>query len=166
MTKFVLIRAHMRETHRRLRLAEEEEDEQWELEQMQSTFLKATVDEERRERCRVKKRRRTGEKRMDDIPLLEFIRQVVDLTMKKHAAERNKVITSQKEASALLTPGTLAQVRYDSGRHLVRMTATKGVCRECKKRSNFRCTRCDVALHPDECFYNFHVPVEEREVPV
>jgi len=66
-----------------------------------------------------------------------------------------------------LTPGeklgaaALLHVRYDSGRHLPQKTAIKGICKECKTRSFYRCIFCKVALHP-ECFIPFHVPEEER----
>lgn len=153
----------MKEKSRLVKVVEQEENAQWEQEMLDSSYLKATVDEERRVRERAAKRRRVEERKQEEIPLVEFIRQVVDLTFKKHASEPKKVVTSQSEATAMLTSTTLAVVRYDSGRHLVRITERRGVCKECNGRTFYRCCRCDVALHPDSCFYNFHVPEGERE---
>ncbi len=129
-----------------------------------SSFLKSSIDKKRKEREQEKKRWRSGEKKKEDIPLLEFTRQVVDMTILKHS-EGSKVITSQEAASAMLTTGTLEEVRYDSGRHLIIPTEIRGVCKHCKdkmgkeKRTVYRCERCNVALHAD-CFAPFHTPEE------
>ena len=122
---------------------------------------------------RGKKRKRHEEekekKRMaKEISLLEFTRQVVELTFQKHG-EPDEVIIPQREASARLTPGALEAVRYDSGRHLIILTTITGVCKHCRKRSRYRCDRCQVALHA-ECFFRFHVQegeeIVKEEVPV
>jgi hypothetical protein len=145
---------------------EVEEDAAWERQMLDSTVFKPTIDQEKKERERVKKRNWTEQKKKEDIPLLEFTRQVVDLTVQNHS--ETTAIVSQKQATARLTPGTLAEVRYDSGRHLIKLTTTTGVCKEYRettgnqKRTLYRCDRCDVALHPN-CFFNFHVPVEDRK---
>jgi hypothetical protein len=123
----------------------------------------STIDEERKVRLKEKRHKRTEERKLEDISLVEFTRQVVEPTFSKHAAFEKELIISQKEANTKLTTIALAEVRYDSGRHLSRKRAVKGVCKECSRRTNFRCICCDVALHPDECFYLFHVPEEERE---
>jgi len=151
-----LFRAHFKELHQKKRELERVKDAEWEEEMINSNYLKATVDEERRERDREKRRSRAEEKKLDDIPLLEFTRQVVEMTFIKFS--RGECV--QREAR--MTSATLAEVRYDSGRHLVRMTKRRGVCKECKNRTTYRCIRCDVALHPDECFYLYHVPVADR----
>jgi hypothetical protein len=123
--------------------------------------FKAARDDELREQERARRRRRTNEKKLEEILLLEFTRQVVELTIKKHSATFHAVIP-QREVTPHLTSGSMLNVRYDNGRHLIKKTAIKGVCQECKKRSNFRCDRCQVALHP-ECFFNYHVSEEEKE---
>lgn len=168
-----LYRAHWRERSRLVQEQEKVEEAEWEREMLDSSFLKATIDQNRRERQRERRKKRAEEKKVHDIPLLDFTRQVVDLTMKKHAAEANKVIGPQSEASVPavnliasnkpLFRSTLEVVRYDNGRHLVRKTSIKGVCQQCHKRSLYRCIRCQVALHPEECFYRFHVPEGEWE---
>ena len=108
-----------------------------------------------------KKRKRREVTMAEEISLLEFTRQVVEVTFQKHA-EANDLIIPQREASAMLTAGALADIRYDSGRHLIRRSVIKGVCKQCKKRSQYRCYRCNVALHAD-CFFKFHVQEEEGE---
>ena len=106
--------------------------------------------------------RRNEEKKKEEIPLLDFMRLVVEMTVMKHAGNKEAVV-SQKEASSTLAPGTLKEVKFDCGDHLIILTSTKGVCKFCKeqngeeKRTKFRCARCNVALHA-ECFYRFHMP--------
>ncbi len=111
----------------------------------------------------MRRRRRTEERKLDEISLLEFTRQVVDNIVKKHSTP--SVSTSQRAASA---PGALEDVRYDSSRHLPKMISTAGVCKHCRevkkieKRTKFFCGHCEVALHA-ECFFDFHVPEDERD---
>jgi hypothetical protein len=67
-----LYRAHMAE---KFRLEEEAEA---------NAQMQASVSE-RKEMEKMRKRRRTAERRRGEIPLLEFIRQVVDMLFKKHS---------------------------------------------------------------------------------
>jgi hypothetical protein len=134
-----LYRAHMAERHRLLSEVEVDDSSQ-----------------SKKERDMEKKRRRTEEKKKEEIPLLEFTRQVVDLTFKNHSEPHTSV-----SQHAMLLPATLDQIRYDGFKHYVKMSTTRGVCKLCKQRSKYRCTRCDVALHPEACFFKFHVPEEE-----
>ena len=142
-----------------IRHEEEKEDAKWEEEIRRNNILKHTVDEERKKRIKEKRKWRAEKKKLDSISLLEFIRQVVDLIFKKHTDERNVPATSD----ILLTPATLTEVRYDSGQHLIKMTGRRGVCKECKQRTTFRCVRSNVALHANHCFYNFHTMEEDRD---
>jgi hypothetical protein len=119
------------------------------------------MDDERREQSRARKRRRTDEKKLEEISLLDFTRQVVELTVKKHS-ETYEVAIPQRDVGSSLTSSSLQDVRHDQGRHLIKFTDLRGVCKHCKKRTQFRCDRCNVALHP-ECFYNFHMPEEMQE---
>ena len=157
-----LYRAHHQKQYTLQLEAEEEEDAMWEEDMLNGSFLKATVDEKRRERKQEKKRRRAEVKKLIEMPLLEFTRQVVDMLFVTHTDKEKQGVSM---ATGRLAQPTLGQVRYDTGRHLIRMTKRRGVCKECHKRTTFRCIRCNVALHPDECFYKFHVPEEEREEP-
>jgi hypothetical protein len=169
-----LYRAHMRSRHLLTQEKEKEDDEKWENTMKEEKYTKIVIDNQRKEREKEKKRKRLEEKKTGDISLLEFTRQVVVLTVKKHGEDKDTAIVPQCEASAMLspvrvqlTPGgklsgpVLQDVRYDSGRHLPKKTSIHGVCKECKKRSMFRCIRCKVALHA-ECFYSFHTPEHEQ----
>ena len=162
-----LYRAHMRERTRLALMEKEAQDIVWEREMMDQEGTKATkasIDKEKKDREQSRKKWRSEEKKKEEISLLEFTRQVVELTIQKHGAEKDRAINSQKEASAMLSPGALKDVRYDSGRHLPRLTNIKGVCKNCKeqtgqeKRTLFRCDRCKVALHA-ECFLGFHTSI-------
>jgi hypothetical protein len=157
-----LYRAHMAEQHRKAIMEEKMQDEEFEKEMAEGDYTKVTIDRRRKEREKQSKQRRAEEKKAEKIPLLEFTRQVVEMTIQKHAVAYSADIVSQKEATAKLTPGALEEVRFDSGRHLIKLTDITGVCKHCKKRSKFRCERCGVALHA-ECFFNFHVSEEEQE---
>ena len=106
------------------------------------------------------KKRRQAERKRSEIPLLEFTRQVVDSLFRKHS-DPHKTIVPQNEA--ILTDPSLSEVRFDSGRHLVTGSKVKGVCKQCKARSKYRCLRCKVALHPEHCFYKFHTQENEWE---
>jgi hypothetical protein len=141
-----LYRAHMAERHRLLRVAEAVE-----AEPEDRNKNKKVLEMER-------KRRRTGERRIEEISLLEFTRQVVDMIFKKHSDPN---VLPQQENSIMLRPATLAEVRFDSGRHLVRLTTKKGVCKQCNGRSTYRCVHCNVALHPEHCFFKFHTPEDQ-----
>jgi hypothetical protein len=149
-----LYRAHQKEENRLVQEAEERRDAIREARMLADGHSRAEVDKDKKGREKEKKRRRTEEKKTSEIPLLEFTRQVVEVTFKKHSDNADNHIP-QRQAAARLTPAALATIRYDGGRHLVKLTTTAGVCQECKKRSRFRCDRCGVALHA-ECFFSFH----------
>jgi hypothetical protein len=171
-----LYRAHHKHKAELAQKKEREDDQEWEKKVLENKYPKSIVDKQRKEREVENKRRRGEEKKLAEIPLLNFIREVVMLTVKKHSTTNRGAITSQSEASATLGPiaagqlttggkltaAVLEGVRYDSGDHLPRKSKVRGVCKECSKRTIFRCIRCKVALHP-ECFYVFHVPEHLRE---
>ena len=75
----------------------------------------------------------------------------MDLLFKNHT--KKNVATF---GDALLAKATLAEVRFDDDQHLVKITDKRAVCKMCKQRTTFRCMQCNVALHPSNCFYNFH----------
>jgi hypothetical protein len=125
-----------------------------------SMVFGTTISQRRKEREKEKKRRRDDQKKRENISLLEFTRQVVEMTFRKHG-ETEKVIP-QKEATAMLGPGVKEVVRYDSGRHLIKFTTVMGVCQECRNRTPFRCDRCCIALHPKKCFFNYYVQEDEK----
>lgn len=99
-----------------------------------------------------KRKRRVEEKKTEEVPLLDFTRLVVEMLFKTFTDPSR----AEPQRTSMLRVATLAAVRHDNGRHLVRLTEARGVCKQCHNRTRFRCTRCDVALHPEECFYLFH----------
>lgn len=171
-----LYRANMKERSRITQLEEleedkkrekkeEEEDEQWRLEQEEEQVRgdkvaqrekeKQTAMEremKRVERETERKKKRHEEKKLEEIPLLEFTREVVEATVKHHG---DSEVSFQRLASSRLSSSGLSAIRYDTGRHLIILTDITGVCKNCNKRSKFRCTRCEVALHA-ECFLGYH----------
>ncbi|XP_030759385.1 piggyBac transposable element-derived protein 3-like [Sitophilus oryzae] len=46
--------------------------------------------------------------------------------------------------------------RYDGRGHLVVYSENQRRCALCHKRAKFLCDKCQVALHPKECFFNYH----------
>jgi hypothetical protein len=157
-----LYRAHMKQRHRLVMESEQQKHQEQmaeEQEQEQHAFKPAS-DAEKKEQEKERKRRRTAEKKLEEMPLLEFTRQVVELIMKNHSETSD--IPFQRDVAPSFSSASLEQIRFDNGRHLIKFTKLRGVCRECKKRTQFRCHRCNVALHP-ECFMSFHVPEDGQE---
>ena len=113
-----------------------------------------------RRRRTVRRRRRTAERKFEEISLLDFTRQVVEMIIQKHSDTFGTPI-HQREVVPSVSKAARQEVRLHPGSHLIKMTDLRGVCQECKKRSQFRCDRCDVALHP-ECFYSYHKPEEKQ----
>ena len=79
------------------------------------------------------------------------------------------ILTLHKEPR--MHPGPLPSLnggmRFDRQDHLIFKSGVKGVCQQCKilgcgkktnneKRTNYRCQKCDKALHPDNCFLAYH----------
>ena len=100
------------------------------------------------------------------MPYIDFVREVCVSILSNHREER-------------LHPGHLPTLRvnadekrFDRMDHLIIKSKVKGVCQECKiqgcgkrnkneKRTNYRCQKCDVAVHPD-CFKNYHTDSGEQ----
>ena len=112
------------------------------------------MEQQREARAEVRKAAEKERKKLEDMPLLEFIRQAVELMVVIHSQTFSNP-PWQTQAQARLAPLNLQAVRFDKGRHLIFKSEVKGVCKACKKRTVYRCERCEVALHPD-CFYGFH----------
>lgn len=148
----------MKERHRLLKLQEEMDDTSWEKQMEESGHSRRLIDMESKERDKARKRRRMEEKKKEELPLLEFIRQVVELTMKEYSRDQDDTTRRMVTIRASLTATALDVVRYDGGAHLIKLSDIVGVCKHCKKRSRFRCVCCKVALHA-ECFFDFHTTV-------
>jgi hypothetical protein len=106
-----------------------------------------------------------GRKSRDTVPLVHyFFVFFLPEPITKRGIELSIWLSSRKMPTGSNSGSTIDEerkVRLKEKRH--KRTRVKGVCKECSRRTNFRCICCDVALHPDECFYLFHVPEEERE---
>jgi Transposase IS4 len=133
---------------------EEDEDEEGEDKEEEKPATPAEKKERKKQLEKEMKKRRIAERNLEQMPLLEFIRQVVELTIKRHSQSD---APPQQSVPPSLSSSGLEAIRYDNGKHLVRLTKLRGVCKLCHKRTQYRCERCAVALHPEQCFYKFHV---------
>ncbi len=52
-------------------------------------------------------------------------------------------------------PSVIDDVRYDGLHHYPRSVQTEKLCRECRGKSKFVCTKCEVGVHP-KCFEAYH----------
>lgn len=53
--------------------------------------------------------------------------------------------------------GTIREpVRYDERNHIVDYCPTDRRCATCGKKANFICMKCNVGLHPKNCFLDYH----------
>lgn len=157
-----LFRRIMRLRHLKIIEEEERQDLQWE-EAMNARDISMppmnrwTKDAMRKEREEEKKKRRKEEKKVEEIPLLAFTRECVEVILNKHSDLHN-VTRHQCERAARPSANTQASLRFDHTRphFVIKSEVSYGVCQHCKKRSGYRCEVCQVALHPD-CFRAYHV---------
>ena len=96
------------------------------------------------------------------VPYIEFLREVCVSILSIHKEPR-------MHPGPLPTPSLSVnngEMRFDRQDHLIFKSGVKGVCQQCKnlgcgkktsneKRTNYRCQKCDKALHPD-CFQGYH----------
>ena len=154
-----LFRKTMKERHTKLREREAEEDAAAaDCQTNVRGFMMARTELQRIEREELRKALRKEEKKKEEMDLLEFKRQCVELLIHNHS-DFDKG-TSHREAArqsvARSSGATQESLRFDHTKaHLIEKTEIKGVCQLCKKRSNYRCEICRVALHPD-CFSAYH----------
>ena len=137
---------------------EREKEDQKQLDKEQEllkSHSKVEVNKIRKEWETEQKKIRGEQKKLEEIPQLEFIRQIVEFIVMNYGKGKDV------KTSGRLSATSKGEVRYDGRGHLVKMSVRKGVCQLCKKRTFWRCVRCDVALHC-ECFYNYHVKEEEQ----
>jgi hypothetical protein len=153
-----IFRAHNKQRHELIREKEAEEDKKWEEEVRSSNYMKSTIEYLKKTRAMERKWLRAEEKKVEDMGLLEFTREVVQTTFCKYTS--GEVATHSRNARH--SSGGLSEIRYEPNAHLIRLYTRRGVCKVCKLRTRFRCARCDVALHAEGCFYNCHVPAHQR----
>lgn len=144
-----LYRSTYRQRHQLIR--DQELDVSDVLNESLEGMKKLSKDQVRKERESQVRKRRTEEKKVEDIPLLEFVRQCVEQILLKHSQGREAKLHESQ-----LSQGSRNLLRYDQTRpHFPVSTETKGVCQHCKQRSFIRCGTCNVALHI-QCFVLYH----------
>ena len=90
-----------------------------------------------------------------NISLLDFVRDVVEITITLHGFR-----VCQRPVPMVYSQVNKDVIRKDRGFHLVVKTTKSNTCALCstkqkQKRTRFRCQRCNVGLHP-ECFELYH----------
>ena len=123
---------------------EEEEDEEDEDEiQFEkridglNALQKLAKRKERKEREELKKKKKRQEKKKEEMPLLDFVREVVEITLDRHS-EVNRNIPARLGAPRLSSTSQEA-VRLDMSRpHLIVRSTITGRCKLCSKRSFYR----------------------------
>lgn len=146
-----LFRAHMK--HRASMYQEQvnEENKEWEEKMEESGRPRLEIRALRKKRLEGQRVKKQEWKQLEQVALLEFTRQVVEEIMEQHGSSR-KSVTPRRSRSLLQT------IRFDNIGHLIKVSdpIITGRCAFCYKRSTFRCVRCNVALHPSDCFYLYH----------
>lgn len=147
----------MKRRHQQLREKEEEDNKKFE-EQLDSQGLsrpaKIPIRKAREEELKIKRRE---EKKKEDMSLLTFMRECVEMILQEHSDIRSNARIHAREVGARLSGDSRQAVRFDQSRpHFIVKTDVRGVCQHCKARSYYRCDTCSSALHPD-CFKAYHV---------
>lgn len=89
-----------------------------------------------------------------DGDFLSFKREIVEVYSKVYGARKSQPTRAIKVYSKLIPD----QIRTDGMNHIVQHVEKQRVCAECKKKANFICQKCNIALHPKACFADFHMP--------
>jgi hypothetical protein len=89
---------------------------------------------ERDARAQVKKAVEKERKKLEDMPLLEFIRQTVELMVVAHSHTYSNP-SRQTLTKARLAPMNLQAVLFDNERHLIFKSDVHVVYKACKKSS-------------------------------
>ena len=83
------------------------------------------------------------------LTFLDFIRYIVQSYLRLNSSARQ-----QRNRQSIALP---VSSRYDNIGHLVSYNETQRRCACCAKKSNFLCNKCDVGLHPKDCFITYHM---------
>lgn len=88
-----------------------------------------------------------------NIPLLNFRRECAIFLLKSFGESRK---VPGVRSSMQYSPA-LEEIRKDGKDHFVEKAASKyRRCKVCGKRSSYFCVKCNIALHPENCFVTFH----------
>ncbi len=88
---------------------------------------KRVVQQQREARAKEKKVVEKERKKLEDMPLLEFVWQTVELMVVAHSHTFSNQ-PRQTQAKARLAPMNLQAVRFDNGRHLIFKSDVLGAC--------------------------------------
>ncbi|CAH1381940.1 unnamed protein product [Tenebrio molitor] len=83
------------------------------------------------------------------LDLLEFRRSVATELLESHKR-------TTKRGPSKSSKNLHEFSRYDRLDHLVTYQQNQRRCAVCHKKANFVCHKCDVRLHPKDCFVNYH----------
>lgn len=126
-----LYRATMKSRNEQAREEEQAADEEFENSLVRMLPQMAVM--KRKEREEEKKKLRKEEKKREELPLLDFVRETVELILEKHG-EGNKM-----EKVARHSAGSGKVIRFDKSRpHIIIRTQIQGRCGLCNKRSYYR----------------------------
>ena len=130
------------------------EEERIEEEEFEATPMREMPrDKERAERAENKRKQRREEKKKEDMGLLDFQRECVEMLLSKHG---DTAQTPQREKVARMSATSQEAIRLDHNRtHMIVESEKRGKCKVCQGRSIFRCETCDICLHP-QCFKGYH----------
>ncbi|KAI4467745.1 transposase is4 [Holotrichia oblita] len=64
-------------------------------------------------------------------------------------------LSAQKYCATGTNP--LTDVRFDNTGHMIIYNNTDRRCKHCGKKCQFICEKCNIALHPKQCFKDFHL---------
>ena len=118
-------------------LEEEEDDDDIEFEKRMEGLPGLQKIAKRKEREELKKKKKREEKKKEEMSLLEFVREVVEITLDRHS-EVNRNIPARLGATRLSSTSQEA-VRLDMSRiHLIVRSTITGRCKLCSKRSFYR----------------------------
>lgn len=86
--------------------------------------------------------------------LLGFKRDIVDVYSRRFSMRETvgRPVGKVVELDRRVKP----EVRHDGLDHLIAYADKQRVCPVCRKKANFVCMKCDIGLHPKECFVAFH----------
>jgi len=140
-----------RRTLKRRHLEEREKEKEEDAELEAALMLFQQKERLRREREEERQKKRKEEKKKEEISLLDFTRECVELLVEKHGEARQSQLKVGR-----LSAGSSVALQFDFTRpHLIVFTEVNGRCKLCHNRSQFRCETCNVCLHP-KCFKDFH----------
>lgn len=94
--------------------------------------------------------RRALQTRDENISLLEFRRRIV-LAILSSPPSNSNTGPKPKYLSNVLT-----EIRFDGKEHWIEKQETQRRCGKCGKCTKFSCLKCNVGLHPEACFRQYH----------